>query len=394
MFFKRFSFAILLSMGIINVANATPLTEAIKCINVNGALRIRYYYFDFDDNANKTKGDISYNRWRTDAKLIFKVPVAENMKIIWSVNSERNIYDKATSNNPKIPANNGGNLENDLFYLNYADDKFVVNVGTMPLDSLPFISSEKFTYGYGTGVMGRYNINDKLKITGGWIDHLFNIDHAKPDNVKSNKDISNDLYILGLNYSDSYFGSVKMLDYQITDLIDNAFIIMTNLNFLKNYGIGINADFATSKLNDSVMSNADNHNFYNLELSADVYNIDTELGYAKTDSNPGIISTSIDAKIGHIPVHIKKNVANLTDSDIYYGKLGYKIDKKTKFYVSYAKIDQDKNSGDNDSQEYTVTGKCKFNKKFSFTAYYAYLNYNNDTSNDEEKIKAEFLYNF
>jgi hypothetical protein len=372
---KKLSLAALVAMGSMSVASATPLTDAIKGVSLNGFLRIRYYYHQ--DKTNTATTD--YNRWRTNAKLVFGIPVAENMKIVWRVHAQTNVKDKAAST---VSTAGTTGLGDSLFFLNYANNGLIVNAGVVPLDALPYASSDPYTTAHGAGVVAMYNAGNGLTVAGGWVDHLFN------------PSIANDVYTAGVIYSNDQYGSAQVWDYHVTNLIKNAFIVMADLNVLKDYGVGVKADFATSKLDDSILANADNHNYYRIALTGNVSGIDAELGYAATNDKVGVIATSDDAVIGQIPMELRYNVANMTDVNVWYGKLGYNIDEKTNIWASYASIDQSKKAGNDDSNEFDIGAGYKFNKKFGANVYYANLDMDQATSTDQQEVRAEFRYNF
>ncbi|WP_024787145.1 MULTISPECIES: major outer membrane protein [unclassified Lebetimonas] len=404
---KKLSLAALVAMGSMSVASATPLTDAIKGVSLNGFMRIRYYYHQ--DKTNTATTD--YNRWRTNAKLVFGIPVAENMKIVWRVHAQTNVLDKASSN---VSTAGTTGLGDSLFYLNYANNGLIANVGVVPLGSLPFASSDPYTTAHGAGVVAMYNAGNGLTVAGGWVDHIFNA-NGTVDQGNLNLPISaatnngaKDVYTAGAIYANDAFGSAQVWDYHITDAVKNAFIVMTNLNFLKDYGVGIKADFATSKLDDKSLglTNVSNHNYFNIALNANVSGINGEVGYASTNDKAGVIATSDYAVIGQVPAELRYNVANLTDVDVWYAKAGYNINEKTNVWASYVSINQSngKNAGtinatkNVDSNEFDVGGGYKFNKKFGVSAYYANLNYNGDGNNlgnpDQQEVRAQFIYSF
>ncbi|MRJ07003.1 MAG: hypothetical protein C6I01_05740, partial [Epsilonproteobacteria bacterium] len=66
---KRVSLVALLAMGLGSFASAgTPLTEAIKSVDVSGMLRARFYHERYKQtNDDGTTNHVDYNRWRTNA---------------------------------------------------------------------------------------------------------------------------------------------------------------------------------------------------------------------------------------------------------------------------------------------------------------------------------------
>lgn len=417
---KKLSLAALVAMGSMSVASATPLTDAIKGVSLNGFLRIRYY-FDNIKNGASDGNNLNYNRWRTNAKLVFGVPVAENMKIVWRVNAQTNVKDKASST---VSTDGTTGLGDSLFYLNYANNGLIANVGVVPLGSLPFASSDPYTTANGPGVVAMYNAGNGFTVAGGWVDHLDNVyglgygdtrsylTLAQKDfGIAQDNTIPNDVYTAGIIYSNDQYGSVQLWDYTATDLIKNAFLATAKLNILKDYGIGVKLAYGTSELEDHIALgngkaidnlNYDNHDFWQVELNGKVANVDALVGYAGTNDKDGVIVTSSDATFGAIPVELIKNVANMTDVNVYYGKLAYNVTEKANVWGADAYIDQDTDNGANanndDSNEFDIGANYTFNKKFSAQVYYANLNYtgngNNDGLHDTQEVRAQFLYNF
>jgi hypothetical protein len=414
---KKLSLAALVAMGSMSVASATPLTDAIKGVDLSGFLRIRYYYDNYK-NLYGDDQDYSSNRWRTNAKLVFSVPVAENMKMVVRVNAQQDIRDKASDNDgnwglPNVVSD--GTFADSLFYLNYANNGLIVNAGVVPLGVLPFASSDSWSTAHGTGVVAMYNAGNGLTVAGGWVDTLKNVYGTDLRSVLSlaqcyglGNAISNDVYTAGAIYANDAFGSVQVWDYKATDLIKNAFIVMGDFNFLKDYGVDVKAEYGTSKLD---FEGASNHNYYKIALGANVSGVDGEIGYAHTNDKDGVLVTSSDSTLGAIPMALVNNIANMTDVDAWYGKLGYNVDEKTNVYVAYASIDQGKKDDafarNWDSKELNIGGSYKFNKKMQVSAYYASLDYNDDANNagscddavtiafpDQQEIRAEFKYSF
>jgi hypothetical protein len=146
-------------------------------------------------------------------------------------------------------------------------------------------------------------------------------------------------------------------------------MLLTNLNILKDQGIGVNIDIAQSKYDDAIVKNADSHNFFNIALTTKVYGADVKVGYDATNDKVGVISTTTDSKIGQTAGALRHNIANLTNATAVYAKAGYNIDKATNVFVAYDNISAD----EGDSNEYEVGAKYKVNKKFGISGYVDYL---------------------
>jgi len=335
---KKLSLAALVAMGSMSFAGATDLSSAIQGVQLNGYLRVRAYVHQ----DKKTTGKTDYNRWRTNAKLVFGVPVAESTKIVWRVNAQQNFNTKATENNKTFAGDNTGynkksnrNLTNSLFFVNYAKGAVTANVGIIPLGFLPFASSDSFTTGHGAGADATYKISN-VTLAAGYVDQMWN-------SVSGAKDV----YTLGAIYKNEDVGNAQLWYARVTNLLKYDVMLMTNLNVLKDYGIGVNFDVAQSKL---TTTGADNHKFVNLALTSNVAGLDAKIGYAATNNVKGAINTSDDSVIGAVPCELRDNVANMTDAKSLYAKVGYNIDEATNVFVAYNHIKNTFKKGEDKSK--------------------------------------------
>jgi hypothetical protein len=370
---KKLSLAALVAMGSMSFAGATDLSSAIQGVQLNGFLRVRAYYHNDDNGGNNT----SYNIWRTNAKLVFGVPVADNTKIVWRINSQTKLKDKASSN--VSPANT--NLTDSLFFVNYKKDAITANVGVIPLGFLPYASSDSYDTAYGAGADATYTIGD-VTVAAGYVDKMFN-----------SITTSHDVYTLGAIYKNKDLGSAQLWYARVTNVLKYDVMLLTDIK-IPETGVGVKLDYAQSKLNKNMLANAKNHLFYNLALTANVAGVDAKIGYAATNDNKGKINTNDDSEIGQTAGELRYNIANMTDAKSLYAKLGYDVTEATNVYVAYNNISQDNKKGNGDSNEYEVGAKYKVNKKFGVSGYYDYLDMDNKAVADQTEARVEFKYSF
>jgi len=368
---KKLSLAALVAMGSMSFAGATDLSSAIQGVQLNGYLRLRAYYHQ-DKTSNSTT---DYNRWRSNAKLVFAVPVAENTKVVWRVNAQQDFKTKAE----KTVSASNRNVTNSLFFVNYKKDAVSANVGIIPLGFLPYASSDSWSTAHGAGADATYTVGD-VTLAAGYVDHIFNASIAEQD-----------VYTVGAIYNNKEYGSAQLWYARVTNTLKYDVMLLTNLNILKDYGIGVNFDIAQSKLN---AANADNHLFYNIALTTNVAGVDAKIGYAATNDKLGVINTSDDSKIGQTTGALRYNIANFTDAKAIYAKLGYNVTAATNVYAAYDHINQDKKNGDGSSNEYEVGASHKINKKFTVSGYYDYLDMSENTAIDKQEARVEFKYSF
>jgi hypothetical protein len=132
---KKLSLAALVAMGGMSVASATPLTDAIKNVDLSGFLRVRFYN-ENPTNKNDSKSDENaYDRWRTNAVLIFKVPVDEKIKLVMRNSVESNVYTDEDSIDPEATQSSSVDtaIVNNLLFLQYSNGPVNAIVGKIPV---------------------------------------------------------------------------------------------------------------------------------------------------------------------------------------------------------------------------------------------------------------------
>jgi hypothetical protein len=397
---KKLSLAALVAMGSMSFAGATDLSSAIQGVQLNGYLRVRAYY-DAKHTPDKANPEgNSYRRWRTNAKLVFGVPVAESTKIVWRVHSQTDLYntgDDTVYKGKKPTVDENGNvisvdksktsktgLTDSLFFVNYKKDAIAANIGVVPLGFLPYASSDSWGTAHGAGATATYTTGD-ITLAAGYVDRMFN---SEVDN--------DDVYTAGAIYKNKEIGSAQFWYFKVDHAVNNGLVLMTNLNVVK--GVSVAFDVAQAKKDEKdAKTKPQVHRYYNLALNAKVSGISAKVGAAKTNDRAGIINTSVDSKIGNTVGELRHNIANETDAKSLYAKLGYDVTEAAKVFVAYNNISQNqdtKKTRNGDSNEYEVGAKYKVNKKFGISGYYDVLNMSNDLKTDKQEARVEFKYSF
>ncbi len=392
---KKLSLAALVAMGSMSFASATPLTEAIKNVNLNGYMRIRFY----NENNSDNKAVDNYNRWRTNAKLVFSMPVAENMSLVWRISDQTDVRDRATSN---VKAAVDPTLNDNLFFLKYSANGLNAIVGKIPVMT-PITSADSFTTAHGAGAIATYTVGGGLTFAAGYVDAVKNA-QAKAIEGGSyvGQVISNDIYTAAAIYSNKAFGNAQLWYFHATSLIDYEYVARLNVNLLKDYGVALHVDGAVSNLDDDVAAalqgnnSDDSHTYYNVSASYKANGLSAKLGWAQTNDKVGVVTTSMDAPIDAVGTTAQRySIANLTDAAMAYAKIGYNVNTKTNVYVAGANIHD---LAKENSAEYQVGAKYKFNKKFGVHAYYSVLDYSDDAEktglSDNNEFRFEAKYKF
>ncbi|MEO1942012.1 MAG: major outer membrane protein, partial [Campylobacterales bacterium] len=388
---KRVSLAALIGIGLGSFASATPLTEAIKNVDLNGMLRVRFYY----KNVKNENGEwYSYNRWRTNAILIFKVHADENLDFVWRTSVQSNNYSKSSSDVVGKTSNGDNGLLSNLLFFDYHANGAKVMVGKIPL-ATPITSIDPATPTHSAGILGEYKFNDNFAVAAAWADKTLNANPNDSDYVGTVVD--NDIYTAALLYNTKlsnggkvdaqlwYFYIDNLLDYDVVlrlgyeQPITNG-KIKVSLDYAvgKNKKVGESNDLdnATPDSLKSLTNPDDAHTYAHLDISGKYNNFFGSIGYVGTNKNAGIVELSEDSPIANaLPVEQRFAVANELDISGYYLKLGMDVNDKLSVEAAYAYIDQGEDYGNNDSNEWKIGATYKYNKKVSFNVYYDVLDY-------------------
>ena len=383
---KKLSLAALIAMGGMSFASATPLTEAIKNVDLNGMLRIRFYYED-PDNAH------SYRRWRTNGIFIFKVPVAENMKFVVrnSVQTNVSVHDDGVSTiGPNT--NVDDNIVNNLLFMAYSNGNLNAIVGKIPV-ATPVTSADPAAPGHGAGAIATYKVNNNLTGAAFFIDALKN----PGDNTGLGTVIPNNIYGAAAIFNvESVKGQVWF--FHVTNVMQYLVTASLDAKLPTDYNVGLHVDLATGDANDAAVKNSDAKTYFNVALKASMDAACVKVGYAYTDKNTSPVEFSVDAPIGAvIPTANNYNIANLQDTSSIYGKLGYQVDANTNVYLAaqYQNAGSDAANENNDLVEYTIGAKYKVNKKLGFHVYYDVADWDSKASNsDNNEFRFEAKYTF
>jgi hypothetical protein len=384
---KKLSLAALIAMGSVSFATATPLTDAIKNVDLNGFLRIRFY------NEQPEKSN-QYDRWRTNAVLIFKVPVAENIKFVMRNSVQSNVYTDEDSITDNGTSSVDTPIVNNLLFMQYSNGPVNAILGKIPV-ATSVTSADPATPGHGAGVIATYKVNDNLTVGAAFVDALKN----PGDNSGLGVKIGNDIYAAVAVFNvDMVKGNAWY--YKITNAMDYVFTASVDLTPVEN--VDVHADFAAGNLDNDLakkLNVADNtKTYYNISAKYTQDAFCAKIGYAYTDKDAAPVELSVDAPIGAVITTANNyNIANLKDTSSVYGKLGYQVDAKTSVYLAA----QAQNAGDdsanknNDLNEYTIGAKYAYNKKLGFHVYYDIADWDKKADyEDNNEFRFEAKYSF
>ena len=390
---KKLSLAALVAMGGMSFANATPLTEAIKNVDLNGMLRIRFYNEDPD-------GAHGYRRWRTNGIFIFKVPVAENMKMVVRNSVQTNVSvhdDNIASNGPTSNVDDA--ILNNLLFMAYSKDGFNAIVGKIPV-ATPVTSADPVTPGHGAGVIASYKVNNNFTGAAFFIDALKQ-GGTEATSVGLPAVIAHNIAgVAGIFNTDLVKGQIWY--FNVNNVVDSLVTVSLDAKLPIEYNVGVHVDYALGDLNNDFAKanhlSKDPKNYFNVALNTNIDAVCAKIGYAYSDKHRGVTMFAVDAPIGAvIPTANNYNIANKTETSSIYGKLGYNVDPKTSVYIAaqYQNAGTKSGNKNNDLAEYTIGAKYKMNKKLGFHVYYDIADWDDKADyNDNNEFRFEAKYTF
>jgi len=377
---KKLSLAALIAMGSMSVASATPLTEAIKGVDLSGMIRVRFYNED-PENGNK------FNRWRTSSDFKFTIPVSEELKVVYKLGVEGNAYtdDDQFTNVAKTkfdpsPAEN-------LVFLKYANNGLGVILGKIPVATS--ITGKGHGEAHGAGAIATFKASDNLTVAGAWVNAIEMVDAVPGSTTVAGvvkNGVPNDIYVLAAIFNvDMVSGNVWY--YKATDAVDYIWTVSADVKPIN--GVKLHADYAKGELE----ADNDAHTYYNVSASYAANGLSALVGYADSNDKGTLVVLDNDSPVAYvIPTANHYSIANKLDTTALYAKVGYNIDNKTNVYVAY-QTQNDKTAADNDLKEYTVGAKYKYNKKLGFHVYYDVADF--DAANaDNNEFRFEAKYTF
>ncbi|EPE6544348.1 major outer membrane protein, partial [Campylobacter coli] len=309
----KLSLVAALAAGAFSVANATPLEEAIKDIDVSGVLRYRYEtsneWSDINGLAQNEGSGISGKQdHKYRAQLNFSGAIADNFKAFVQLdyNAKDGGYGANNGSTTRsYVADNSSTLNVRQLYLTYTDENVATSV-ILGKQQLNTIWTDNAIDGLvGTGIKVVNNSIDGLTLAAFAIDSV-NTDEQGDGVFFKNSKLTdagdNSPY---LDWSQNIYGAAAIGSYEVFNgqlnpqlwlayMSDNAFLYALDAAYNTTIFDGINwtiegaylGNSLDNKLEDHYKSTAGNGNFFALRGSVEVNGWDATLGglyYGKKD---------------------------------------------------------------------------------------------------------------
>ncbi|EHL8023040.1 major outer membrane protein [Campylobacter coli] len=427
----KLSLVAALAAGAFSVANATPLEEAIKDIDVSGVLRYRYEtsneWSDINGVAQNEGSGISGKQdHKYRAQLNFSGAIADNFKAFVQLdyNAKDGGYGANNGSTTRsYVADNSSTLNVRQLYLTYTDENVATSV-ILGKQQLNTIWTDNAIDGLvGTGIKVVNNSIDGLTLA------AFAIDSVNTDEQGDGVLFNNSLTDAGdnspyLDWSQNIYGAAAIGSYEVFNgqlnpqlwlayMSDNAFLYALDAAYNTTIFDGINwtiegaylGNSLDNKLEDHYKVGAGNGNFFALRGSVEVNGWDATLGglyYGKKDK----VTVTVLEDQGNIGSLLAGEEIFYTDGSQLHGSLGRNIFGYVKAGYTFnetVRVGADfvyggtktENHSGGDKLEAVARVDYKYSPKLNFSAFYSYVNVDKDTdSTHHDAVRLQALYKF
>ncbi|WP_283804248.1 major outer membrane protein [Campylobacter coli] len=412
----KLSLVAALAAGAFSVANATPLEEAIKDIDVSGVLRYRYEtsneWSDINGVAQNEGSGISGKQdHKYRAQLNFSGAIADNFKAFVQLDYNAKDGGYGTNNGSTTrayAADNSSTLNVRQLYLTYTDENVATSV-ILGKQQLNTIWTDNAIDGLvGTGVKVVNNSIDGLTLA------AFAVDSYNSDEQ------SGELGTV-LNFNENLYGAAAIGSYEVFNgqlnpqlwlayMTDNAFFYALDAAYNTTIFDGVNWTLEGAYLGNSLdnerkdLGNG-NGNFFALNGSIEVNGWDATLGglyYGKKDKatvtvieDQGNLGSLL---AGEEIFYTKGSKLNGDTGRNIFGfvKAGYTFNETVRVGADfvYGGTKTENRSG-GDKLEAVARVDYKYSPKLNFSAFYSYVNVDKDTdSTHHDAVRLQALYKF
>lgn len=430
----KLSLVAALAAGAFSVANATPLEEAIKDIDVSGVLRYRYESGRFGKDLNLENANLNSSKQehKYRAQINFSGAIADNFKAFVQLDYSAKDGGYGTNNGSTTrayAADNSSTLNVRQLYLTYTDENVATSV-ILGKQQLNTIWTDNAIDGLvGTGIKVVNNSIDGLTLAAFAIDSVNTDEQGDGVFFKKNSNLTgageNSPY---LDWSQNIYGAAAIGSYEVFNgqlnpqlwlayMTDNAFLYALDVAYNTTIFDGVNWTLEGAYLGNSLDNTLDDHyaggsangNFFGLRGSVEVNGWDATLGglyYGKKDK----VTVTVLEDQGNIGSLLAgeeifyTNGSKLngdTGRNIFgYVKAGYTFNETVRvgadFVYGGTKTESNTYVGGGDKLEAVARVSYKYSPKLNFSAWYSYVNVDSDNNGegDHNAVRLQALYKF
>ncbi len=420
----KLSLVAALAAGAFSAANATPLEEAIKDVDVSGVLRYRYDTGNFDknfvnnSNLNNNKQDHKYR-----AQVNFSAAIADNFKAF--IQFDYNAVDGGTG------VDNVTNAEKGLFvrqlYLTYTNEDVATSV-IAGKQQLNFIWTDNAIDGLvGTGVKVVNNSIDGLTLAAFAVDSFMAAEQGAELLGHSNISTTSNQVPFKVDSVGNLYGAAAVGSYDLAGGQFNpqlwlaywdqvAFFYAVDAAYSTTIFDGINWTIEGAYLGNSIDSELDdtthtNGNFFALKGGIEVNGWDASLGglYYGDKEKASTVVIEDQGNLGSLLAGEEifyttgSRLNGDTGRNIFgYVTGGYTFNETVRvgadFVYGGTKTEAASHLGGGKKLEAVARVDYKYSPKLNFSAFYSYVNLdqgvNTNESADHSTVRLQALYKF
>ncbi|EAK1322668.1 group 1 major outer membrane porin protein PorA [Campylobacter jejuni] len=420
----KLSLVAALAAGAFSAANATPLEEAIKDVDVSGVLRYRYDTGNFDKNfVNNSNLNNNKQNHKYRAQVNFSAAIADNFKAF--VQFDYNAADGGTGVNNKTNAQKG--LFVRQLYLTYTNEDVATSViaGKQQLNT---IWTDNGVDGLvGTGIKVVNNSIDGLTLAAFAVDSFMAKEQGA--DLLGYSNISTTLNqapfkvdLLGNLYGAAAVGSYDLAGGQFNPQLwlaywdQVAFFYAVDAAYSTTIFDGINWTLEGAYLGNSLDSELDdkrhaNGNLFALKGSIEVNGWDASLGglYYGDKEKASTVVIEDQGNLGSLLAGEEifyttgSRLNGDTGRNIFgYVTGGYTFNETVRvgadFVYGGTKTEAANHLGGGKKLEAVARVDYKYSPKLNFSAFYSYVNLdqgaNTNESADHSTVRLQALYKF
>ncbi|ECL2709598.1 major outer membrane protein [Campylobacter jejuni] len=421
----KLSLVAALAAGAFSAANATPLEEAIKDIDVSGVLRYRYETSNDWSNANFGSGISGKQDHKYRAQVNFSGAISDNFKafVQFDYNSQDGGYGIDSI------SNTSDTLTVRQLYLTYTNEDVATSViaGKQQLNTIWTDNGIDGLVGTGVKVVNNSidgltlaafamdSFNEKVPATADVVNRTFNINKG---NVNGDGDVSS-----ALDWSKNIYGAAAIGSYDIAGgqfnpqlwlayMNENAFLYALDAAYSTTIFDGINWSIEGAYLGNSVDNklkdrlDAANGNFFALRGTVEVNGWDASLGglyYGKKDK--ATVTTIEDqGNIGSLLAGEEifytrgSNLNGDIGRNIFgYVTAGYTFNETVRVGADFVYGGTKTNIIGQGGKKLEAVARVdyKYSPKLNFSAFYSYVNVDTDPeSTHHDAVRLQALYKF
>lgn len=417
----KLSLVAALAAGAFSAANATPLEEAIKDIDVSGVLRYRYESSNPWSNANFGSGISGKQDHKYRAQVNFSGAISDNFKafVQFDYNSQDGGYGADSI------SNTSDTLSVRQLYLTYTNEDVATSV-IAGKQQLNLIWTDNAIDGLvGTGIKVVNNSIDGLTLAAFAMDSFNEEVPATTTNGNFNKgNVNRDGDVSSaLDWSKNIYGAAAIGSYDIAGgqfnpqlwlayMSDNAFLYALDAAYSTTIFDGINWTIEGAYLGNSVDNklkdrlDAANGNFFALRGTVEVNGWDASLGglyYGKKDK---VTVTTIEDQ-GNLGSLLAGEEIFYTRGSNLNGDLGrnifgyvtggYTFNEAVRVGADFVYGGTKTNIIGQGGKKLEAVARVdyKYSPKLNFSAFYSYVNVDTDPeSTHHDAVRLQALYKF